>query len=337
MAARGSLPRGLRYVPDGGRGIHRKRAGKGWIYLRGKSAIANKAEVRRIAALAIPPAWTDVWIAPNPNCHLQAVGFDARGRKQYRYHPDFRELRDSVKFERIVEFGETLPLMRKRIEQDIRNSRVGKRTVLAAIVRILDESALRIGNCEYTRTNGSFGLTTLEDRHVDVTATRVSFRFKGKSGVKHCVELKDRRVAKIVRGCQDIPGQDLFQFVDPEGRRQRVRSQDVNAYIQEIGGDGFSAKDFRTWAGTRAAFAELRNLPPPASATEAKSTIVNVVKTVAKLLGNRPATCRKYYIHPALFAAYECGTLPTWKARKREGLSAEEAAMLQALAGNKHR
>jgi DNA topoisomerase-1 len=296
---------GLQYVSDDRPGIQRQRRGKNFIYigLDGKP-IRDREEIRRINSLAIPPAYKDVWICPLKNGHLQATGRDAKGRKQYRYHPLWRTIRDQTKFTRMISFSQSLPTIRQRIEHDLSLPGLPKQKVLAAIIRLMELTRIRVGNEEYARTNQSYGLTTMQDEHVDVKGTKLHFQFRGKSGVEHDIELSDRRLAKIVKRCQDLPGQDLFQYVDEQGEYQSISSGDVNDYLREISGQDFTAKDFRTWAGTVLAASHLAELEVFSSETAAKKNITAVVKTVAVHLGNRPATCRKYYVHPAVFEAY---------------------------------
>lgn len=302
---------GLQYVSDAKPGIQRQRKGKNkfiYIDLNGKK-IEDPDEIRRIESLAIPPAYRDVWICPLANGHLQATGRDAKGRKQYRYHPLWRTIRDQTKYTKMIVFSQALPTIRQRIEQDLALPGLPKQKVLAAIVRLMELTRIRVGNEEYARTNQSYGLTTMQDEHVDVTGAKIHFCFKGKSGVEHDIELNDRRLAKVVKRCQDIPGQDLFQYVDPEGEYQTISSGDVNDYLREISNQDFTAKDFRTWAGTVLAASHLAEMEIASSETAAKKNITQVVKSVAVHLGNRPATCRKYYIHPAILEAYSDQTL----------------------------
>lgn len=328
---------GLRYVTDGMPGIRRRRAGKGWVFLLpdGKR-LTDKQEMARILSLAIPPAWTDVWICPIVNGHLQAAGRDAKGRKQYRYHPLFREARDLTKYTRMMVFGKRLPAMRVKVEQDLKLAGLPRQKVLAAVVKLLEQTSIRVGNEEYARSNDSFGLTTLRDHHAEIEGATVHFTFRGKSGIDHDVELNDRRVARIVAACQDLPGQELFQYKDAEGEPAKICSEDVNAYIREISGEDFTAKDFRTWNGTREALALLARIPVGSSATECKKNIVAAVKTVAAVLRNRPATCRKYYIHPAVLESYVEATLEDCvncaeAETGRHGLGKEEVAVLRLV------
>jgi DNA topoisomerase-1 len=301
---------GLRHVTDALPGIRRRRRGKGFSYLdpRGQP-LRDPAERRRIAALAIPPAWRDVWICALPNGHLQATGRDARGRKQHRYHPDWRAVRDETKFGRMVAFGEALPRLRARVEEDLARSGLSRAKVLAAVVRLLETTLIRVGNQEYARENHSFGLTTLRNRHVDISGATLRFRFRGKSGKERSVAISDRRLARVVRACRDLPGHELFQYLDEAGERQTVTSEDVNDYLRAATGEDFTAKDFRTWGGTVLALSALAADGGAASPQEANRVVVEAVKRVAELLGNRPAVCRKYYIHPAVVEAYLGGRL----------------------------
>jgi DNA topoisomerase-1 len=337
-AARGA---GLRYVTDVLPGIRRRRVGTGWAYYRPDGdRITDAAERRRLNSLAIPPAWSDVWICPDPRGHLQVTARDARGRKQYRYHPAYRAARDESKFRRMLEFSEVLPHLRQRIERDLRARGLTRRKVLATVVRLLDKTLIRVGNDEYARTNRSFGLTTLRGRHVQVRGATVRFTFRGKSGVPHEVAVTDRRLARIVQQCQDLPGQELFQYIDEQGRRQAISSDDVNAYLRETTGRDVTAKDFRTWAGTMLAAKELRDIGPAKSRREAERNLVRVIDAVAKRLGNTRAVCRKYYVHPVVFDGYLAGhtapqtaELPTGKRRERPtaALRRDEIAVLQFL------
>jgi DNA topoisomerase-1 len=304
---------GLTYVSDALPGIRRRRAGTGWAYYRpGGARITDPAERRRLNGLAIPPAWTDVWICPDPDGHLQATARDARGRKQYRYHTAYRAARDASKFRRMLEFSEVLPQLRERVERDLRSRGLTRRKILATVVRLLDKTLIRVGNDEYAKANRSYGLTTLKERHVQVEGARLRFTFRGKSGVQHSVQITDRRLARIVQECQDLPGQELFQYMNGNGRRQAVASDDVNAYLREATGRAVTAKDFRTWAGTTLAATELRGMGPADTRRAAERNIVRVIDTVAARLGNTRAVCRKYYVHPALLELYLSGrTAPT--------------------------
>jgi len=301
---------GLRYVSDTTPGIRRKRSGSGFSYVAPDGqVIKDAAEISRIRSLAIPPAYTDVWISPTPNGHIQATGRDARGRKQYRYHPKWREKRDETKFGRVLAFSEVLPRIRAQVERDLSKPGLPREKVLATVVRLLDCTGIRIGNDEYARSNRSFGLTTLQDRHVEISGSNIKFEFRGKSGKNHSVSLSDRRLAKIVQRCQDIPGEDLFQYVDEEGVRQTISSGDVNDYLREISGAAFTAKDFRTWSGTKLAVAALTDIGHCTSARQIKTNILRAIDSVANQLNNTRAVCRKYYVHPSVFEAYTAGTM----------------------------
>jgi DNA topoisomerase-1 len=301
---------GLHYISGSGAGIRRIRCGKAFRYIGpdGKP-VKDDRTLTRIRSLVIPPAWTDVWICPSRHGHLQAYGWDARGRKQYRYHPLYRASRDQAKFSRMIAFGTVLALIRRRVREDLEQRGLGKEKVLAAVVRLLETTYIRVGNDEYAKENDSFGLTTMRDRHVRIAGAKLLFHFRGKSGLDHSIELTDQRLAKIVKQCQDLPGYELFQYVNGAGEICRVDSADVNRYIREICGHDFTAKDFRTWAGTVLAARELYDAGPCTSVTAGKRVIVTAIKSVARRLGNRPATARKYYIHPAILDAYTEGVL----------------------------
>jgi len=301
---------GLRYVTDDEPGIRRRKRGKGFTYVdpQGRT-VKDEKTLERIRKLAIPPAWTDVWICSRPNGHLQATGRDARGRKQYRYHADWREVRDETKFGRMIAFGEALPKIRERIDQDLSQRGLGREKVLATVVKLLETTLIRVGNKEYARQNNSFGLTTLRDQHVDVDGSTLRFEFRGKSGKEHAVEVQDRRLARIVKQCRDLPGQKLFQYLDENKERQSVSSEDVNAYLRETTGEDFTAKDFRTWGGTVLVLSALLEAGACESEREASKAVVEAVKRVAGQLGNRPAICRKYYVHPVVIQSFLEGTL----------------------------
>jgi DNA topoisomerase-1 len=297
-------------VNDDDPGIARRRVGERFRYVAPDgSRVTDPGTLQRIRTLAIPPAWTDVWVCPRPNGHIQATGRDARGRKQYRYHSRWSEARDATKYDRMIEFGEALPQIRERVDADLGRAGLPREKVLAAVVRLLELTYVRVGNEEYARLNRSFGLTTLRDRHVAIKGSRVRFRFRGKSGRLHETGIRDRRLARTIRACQDLPGQTLFQYLDDEGERQTIDSADVNAYLREISGKEISAKEFRTWAGTVLAFRALCALDPAASDTEAKRGLVAAIKDVAGQLGNTPAVCRKSYVHPGVVEAYFDGDL----------------------------
>ncbi len=301
---------GLRYVTDDEPGIRRQKRGKGFTFLdpQGK-AVKDEKTLERIRKLAIPPAWTDVWLCPRPNGHLQATGRDARGRKQYRYHANWREVRDETKFGRMIAFGDSLPKIRERIDRDMSQRGLGREKVLATVVKLLETTLIRVGNKEYVKQNNYFGLTTLRDQHVDVDGSTLRFEFRGKSGKEHSVEVQDRRLARIVKQCRDVPGQKLFQYLDGDGERQSVSSEDVNAYLRETTGEDFSAKDFRTWGGTVLALSALLEAGACESEREANKAVVEAIKHVSGQLGNRPAICRKYYVHPVVIQSFLEGTL----------------------------
>jgi DNA topoisomerase-1 len=301
---------GLRYSTDAKRGISRRRYGRGFSYRRPDGDLIHETAVlARIRALAIPPAWTDVWICPDPAGHLQATGRDARGRKQYRYHERWRTGRDDAKFERLIDFARVLPRIRKRCDADLAKPGMSREKVLAAVVRLLETTLIRVGNDEYARLNRSFGLTTLKRRHVTVMGTRVRFRFRGKSGRQHEVGIRDRRLAAVVRRCQDLPGQELFQYVGDDGDPHDVASDDVNDYLREISGIGITAKDFRTWAGTVLAYRALRALAPGTDDRSSHKNVVEAVRLTSDRLGNTPAVARRSYVHPAILEAYMDGSI----------------------------
>ena len=300
---------GLRYLDDESAGIRRRRRGRGFSYLdpTGKP-LTDEPTLERIRALAIPPAWTDVWICPRPDGHLQATGRDARGRKQYRYHARFRARRDDDKFDRMVRFAERLPRIRRRVTRDLRARGLPRTKVIAAVVRLLELTLLRVGNEEYARLNRSFGLSTLRSRHAQVRGESIRFRFRGKSGRETEVGVSDRRLAAVVRRCQDLPGQALFAYVDADGEQETVDSDAINDYIRTAaGGTEFSAKDFRTWAGTVLAYRALASAGPADGPTAAKHAVVGAVRDAADQLGNTPAVARASYVHPAILDAYEDG------------------------------
>jgi len=327
----------LRYVHDDEPGFRRQRCGKGFRYLDPDGRpVKDPATLARIRKLAIPPAYTDVWICPDPDGHIQATGRDARGRKQYRYHPAWIDQRDSAKYHRLLAFSRALPEIRARVARDMRRHGLPREKVLACVVTLLDTTLIRVGNDEYARENRSFGLTTLRDRHVEVSSAAVRFAFKGKSGKVWNLQLKDRRLARVVKECQDVPGQRLFQYVDADGRRHALTSGDVNDYIRAIAGREFSAKDFRTWAGTVLAAFALDGLEKVDSQAARKRNLTRAIRKVAARLGNTPAVCRRCYVHPAVSSAYMEGSLKDRIRAEVErelrqdpaGLSAEETAVL---------
>jgi DNA topoisomerase-1 len=302
---------GLRYVNANVAGFGRRRKGKrSFAYFDADGrAITDAVVIARIRSLAIPPAWEDVWICPFENGHLQATGKDARGRKQYRYHPRFRQVRDRNKYEHIIAFAQALPAIRRRIEADLSRPGLPRDKVLAAVVRLLEATLIRVGNEEYAKENHSYGLTTLRQQHVDVTGARIRFEFRGKSGVEHEIDLEDGRLAEIVRQCHELPGQELFQYLDDGGDWHDVNSGDVNDYLHEIAGEEFTAKDFRTWSGTVLAAMALSGLDGFTTTAQARKNIVRALESVAHRLGNTKAVCRKCYVHPAVFEGYLDGTL----------------------------
>jgi DNA topoisomerase-1 len=331
---------GLRYVTDNAPGIRREKSGDDFLYRSVSGKIVRApATLNRIQRLAIPPAWTDVWICRDANGHLQATGRDVRGRKQHRYHSHWREVRDDAKYGRLILFARALPKIRQRVSRDLKLSGLPRNRVLATIVRLLETSLIRVGNDEYARHNESFGLTTMRDRHVQVNGSALQFHFRGKGGKQHSVDIRDQRLAKIVKSCQELPGQELFQYVDDDGKRQDVKSSDVNDYLREVSGEDFTAKDFRTWAGTVLAAMALQEFSQFDSEAQAKKNVGQAIESVAKSLGNTPAICRKCYVHPEILNAYMSNELlETLKARAESKLSKslkrlrpEEAAVLAFL------
>jgi len=325
---------GLRYVSDEQPGFSRHRKGEDFEHFDTKGKrIRDEQRLLRIKRLAIPPAWSDVWICPSPNGHIQAIGRDARRRKQYRYHERWREIRDENKYDRLVNFGKALPKIRRRLKKDLALNGLPREKVLATIVQLLERSFIRVGNEEYARENKSFGLTTMQDRHVDVKGSKLRFRFRGKSGRQHEVDITDRRIARIISNLQDLPGQSLFQYVDDERNVRDITSQDVNEYLREITGEDFTAKDFRTWAGTVLAAIALRAAGEVETKKQAKANIKNAIEAVAKILGNTPAVCRQCYIHPAVLEAYLNGnSIDGLKQGTAKELA--QAAVLKLLQGS---
>jgi DNA topoisomerase-1 len=331
---------GLRYVTDEQPGYTRKRRGDKFVYFDtdGKE-IRDEARILRLNRLAIPPAYANVWICPSPNGHLQATGRDDRKRKQYRYHERWRQVRDENKYEKMIIFGQALPKIRRRINRDLKRRGLPRERVLATVVQLLERTFIRVGNEEYARENNSFGLTTLRTKHVQVRGATVRFRFRGKSGKEHDVDTEDRRVAKIIRQLQELPGQEVFQYLDEDGERHQVTSDDVNAYLREITGEEFTAKDFRTWAGTVLAAMALRAQEPFENKSQAKKNVKAAIGAVAKMLGNTPAICRKCYVHPAVLETYLNGDLIEGLKKTTEqaletslgDLRSEEAAVLSFL------
>lgn len=331
---------GLRYVTDRKAGIIREARKQAFVY-RGADGkqVKDPATLDRIRHLVIPPAWTNVWISPSDNGHIQATGRDARGRKQYRYHSRWREQRDENKFEHMMGFAHALPRIRRRVQRDLRRRGMPREKVLATVARLLELTLIRVGNDEYARENNSYGLTTMHNRHVQIARGRIEFTFRGKSGKRHEISVRDKRLAKIVRRCQDMPGQELFEYEEPDGTVRDVSSEDVNAYLRDIAGDNYTAKDFRTWAGTVLAAIALKEFEAVASDALAKKNIVTAVEAVAQMLGNTPAVCRKCYIHPEILNSYLAGqTIATIKQRlsakinhSLSKLKSEEAAVIVLL------
>jgi DNA topoisomerase-1 len=333
-------PPGLRYVCDDAPAIRRRRAGKGFVYLdaRGRR-VADAVVLKRIRSLVIPPAWNDVWICAAADGHIQATGRDAKGRKQYRYHVDYREAREQSKYEHLVEFAEALPGLRTRVSEHMSLRGLPREKVLATVVHLLETTLIRVGNDEYVKANESYGLTTLKSKHVAVEGSEVRFRFIGKSGKQWSLAMRDRRVARIIRACQELPGQDLLQYFDDDKELRAVSSGDVNAYLREITGRDITAKDFRTWAGTVLMARFLGASGQFESETKAKRAISAAVKQVATALGNTPSVCRKSYIHPAVTGAYLGGRFALEAVQvggppEPKGLRPEEATTLSLLRGS---
>ena len=299
---------GLRYVSDRQPGLRRLKTAKGFRYLDPDGQpVRDKETLARIKSLVIPPAWIDVWITKHPNGHLQATGRDARGRKQSRYHPRWRETRDETKYERMALFAQALPKIRERVDHDLTLPGMPRDKVLATIIRLMEETHIRVGNTEYARDNGSYGLTTMRNKHVEIHGSKITFDFKGKSGVHHAIDLTDKRLARIIKRCEEIPGYELFQYLDHDGNHHHIDSHDVNEYLREITGEHFTAKDFRTWAGSVLAGEMLRQIGGFENATQAKKNVLQAITAVAARLGNTPSVCRKCYVHPAVLESYLSG------------------------------
>jgi DNA topoisomerase-1 len=307
---------GLRYEIPGGPGILRKKVGKGFRYVySNERPVRHAPTLKRIRELVIPPGWTSVWISPRENAHIQAIGRDAQGRKQYRYHPAFRQIKDEIKFHKLLSFGRSLPKIRAALKRHLKLPGLPRLKVLATVVSLLETTSVRVGNDEYAKQNGSFGLTTLRNRHVKVHGSQLLFQFRGKSGVEHTVAITNQRLARVVRSCQSIPGHELFSYMDEEGAAHSVDSGDVNEYLRELAGADITAKDFRTWNGSCLAIASFSERLRMAPANITVKSVVEAIKEVARCLGNRPATCKKFYVHPAVVAAYENGELARYLAR----------------------
>ena len=330
----------LRHVSDDMPGITRHKAQNGFDYRFPDGELVGDIEtLKRIRSLVIPPAWTAVWICPYPNGHIQATGRDKRGHKQYRYHPRWREVRDESKYHKMLIFSRVLPVIRERVDADLKRRGLSRERVLAAVVRLMEVTLFRIGNSEYARANKSYGLTTLRDQHVAIEGDRIHLSFRGKGGIRHETDINDRRLARIIRDCRDLPGYELFQYLDEEGNRHTIDSADVNDYLREISGEEITAKDFRTWAATNLAALALQEFEMFDTEAKKKHAVVRAVERVAKHLGNTPAICRRCYVHPAIFEGYLDGTLVTtlreqtrtYLAENITGLSAEEAAVTAFL------
>ena len=331
---------GLRYVSDEQPGIRRVKHGESFGYEKSSgTAVTDERTLERIRKLAIPPAWTDVWICASPDGHLQATGRDAKGRKQYRYHPRFREVREETKYEHMMAFAQALPAIREAIDAHMALRGLPREKVLATVVHLLETTLIRVGNDDYVKQNKSYGLTTLRNQHVAVEGTQLRFQFKGKSGKSWRLQIRDRRVAKVVRACQELPGQRLFQYTDEEGELREVTSSDVNAYLREVTGRDITAKDFRTWAGTVMAALALQEVEKAETQAAARKNVRDAIERVAARLGNTPAICRKCYVHPEVLQAYAEGDLLLQIEEKVEGeldkgaLRPEEAAVLTLLQG----
>ncbi|QYX54512.1 DNA topoisomerase IB [Pseudomonas sp. S07E 245] len=326
------LPRSLHYVDDSQPGLSRRRWRDRFIYLDADGErVRDEATLARIAALVIPPAYTDVWICADPQGHLQATGRDARGRKQYRYHAQWREVRDQHKYGRMLAFAQVLPKLRKQLDAHLRRPGLGREKVMALVVSLLDSTLIRVGNRQYMRDNNSYGLTTLNSDHVEVKGSTIRFQFRGKRGVEHNVTLRDRRLAGLVKRCMELPGQTLFQYLDDNGERHSIGSSDINLFLQQLTGADFTAKDYRTWAGSSLALHLLRPLAWEPE-TEAKRQVTAIVRQVAARLGNTPAVCRRCYIHPAVLEHFQLGRLGALpRARIRQGLEPEEVTLMHFL------
>lgn len=321
---------GLRYVSDQKPGLARIRRGKAFRYVdAAKKTVQDAETLARIRSLVIPPAWTDVWICPVANGHIQVTGRDQKGRKQYRYHPRWREVRDETKYERILSFARALPALRKRCDDELRRPGLPREKVLAAVVRLLEITLIRVGNEEYARANASFGLTTMREEHVDVDGARIHFQFRGKSGKEHVVDVRDKRLARIVARCQDLPGEELFHYLDADGAPHAIESADVNAFLRDVTGGDFTAKDFRTWAGTVLAAQALRAFEAFDSEAQAKRNVVDAIRQVAGRLGNTPTVCRKCYVHPLILETYLHGELVDMLRARAERILKDELADLR--------
>lgn len=336
-----ALAANLYYVNDQEEGIERRKSGEKFKYYFQGKILKDDEDLVRIKGLAIPPAWTNVWICKKPNGHLQATGYDARNRKQYRYHSDWNLLRTQTKFYRMISFGKVIPQIRTTLARDLSSTELTLNKVLATVVLLIEKTNIRIGNSEYEKNNGSFGLTTLKDRHVSFSGKNVEFKFKGKKGIKHDIILKDKKLAKIILDCRDVPGRELFQYYDDEGNHHSIDSGTVNQYIKEISGADFTAKDFRTWSGTVHAFTALQKLGCCESKTEAKRKINEAIDFVSQQLGNTRAVCKSYYVHPLIISLYEENKIEKFfdaidktRVTPSEQMSREEKIVLQILESN---
>ena len=329
----------LVYVSDQWPGIRRQKKGKGFSYTWKGAPLTNKPELERIRKLAIPPAWTEVWICARSNGHIQATGYDSRGRKQYRYHPLWQELRNETKFHRLYEFGKLLPSLRLQLEEDLAGKELSERKVIATVISLMERTYIRIGNSDYEKQNGSYGLTTLKDKHVKIQGDQLRFSFTGKKGIDHDISLRNRRLARAVQACRDIPGKELFQYYDAEGARKPIDSGMVNQYIKDATGGDFTAKDFRTWAGTLNALRAFSALKPAASESESKKNTLTVLDEVSRKLGNTRTVCRKYYVHPGVIRLYEEHALQRYldqldsieEPDNLSGLTMEERVLMKIL------
>ena len=323
---------GLRYVSDRQPGFKRVKTEDGFHYTEPDGTpVEDEDALKRIKSLVIPPAWTDVWITRHAQGHLQATGRDARGRKQSRYHPHWREVRDATKYERMALFAQALPRIREQVEHDLGRPGMPRPKVLATIIKLMEETHIRVGNAEYAKENKSYGLTTMRNKHVHVQGSTIHFDFKGKSGVHHTIDLSDKRLARIIKRCEEIPGYDLFQYLDHDGNHHHITSQDVNDYLREITGEHFTAKDFRTWAGSVLAGQMLREIGPFTTATQAKKNVVQAITAVAERLGNTPSVCRKCYVHPAVLEAYLSGGMANVTPQQAKEIKEEIREVKQEL------
>lgn len=331
----------LLYVSDRDPGILRQKKGNGFAYYDGEKFVSDEDTLQRIKKLAIPPAWTNVWICKKRNGHIQATGYDQKGRKQYRYHPHWETLRNETKFHRLYEFGKVLPSIRLKVEEDLAKKELSEEKVLATVVSLMERTFIRVGNDDYEKLYGSYGLTTLKDKHVKVNGSTVQFSFKGKKGVYHNITLRNRKLARLVQMCRDIPGKELFQYFGSDGERHSIDSGMVNRYIKEASGGEFTAKDFRTWAGTLHILQTFCGMANPESDSECKKNIVAALDEVSNKLGNTRTVCKKYYVHPGIIRLYEEQSLHKYlkeldaieKDDNLSGLTSEERVLMKILAG----